>query len=64
MTPKYCSHNIHHKLTRVIVKDESIWPFTLKNTTMHNYTHGLSMFDHFGLSTTTLQKEKPFAFVN
>jgi len=30
---------------------------------VHNCAHGPSMFDHLGLSTTTLQKVKPFAHV-
>jgi len=30
-----------------------------ENDMVHNYTHGLSMFDQFGPSTITFQKVEP-----
>jgi hypothetical protein len=30
-----------------------------ENDMVHNYTHGPSMFNHFGPSTMTLQKVEP-----
>ncbi len=59
MTHEDCSHNMHHKQEIIWLITDQFGHSHWENDMVHNYTHGPSMFDHFGPSTMTLQKVEP-----